>query len=153
MPDIEITMRKLFESYGGKEKYFKAVEKRLAEFNSRWNQDIGAMGRVLRSHLIVEYYMTAYLQKANPNLGVIDNAKIGFAQKVDLLGDNDVLITELIPGDPKVEHCAESIGPQLVRVREPGRCQFIQVNRDLLGDAKRVRKARWAIWRGPVGYI
>lgn len=98
LPDIEITMRKLFESYGSKEKYFKAVEKRLAEFNARWNQDIGAMGRVLRSHLIVEYYMTAYLQKANPNLGVIDDAKIGFAQKVDLLGDNDVLITELIPG-------------------------------------------------------
>jgi len=56
------------------------------------------MGRVLRSHLIVEYYMTVYLQKANPNLGVIDDAHIGFAQKVDLLGENDAFITALIPG-------------------------------------------------------
>lgn len=98
LPDIEKTMRKLFDSYGGKEKFFEATQKRLAEFNARWDQDIGAMGRVLRSHLIVEYYMTAYLQAANPNLGVIDDAKIGFAQKVDLLGDHDTLITNLIPG-------------------------------------------------------
>ncbi len=96
--DIEITMQKLFDSYGGKEKFFTTVKRQLAEFNARWDQDIGAMGRVLRSHLIVEYYMTAYLQKANPNLGVIDDAQLGFAQKVNLLGENNALITELIPG-------------------------------------------------------
>lgn len=102
LPDIGVAIRKLFDSYGGKEKFFEATKKRLAEFNMRWDQDIGAMGRVLRSHLIVEHYMTAYLQKVNPNLGVIDEARIGFAQKVDLLGDHDILITELIPGIRRV---------------------------------------------------
>ncbi len=98
LPDINKAMRKLFDSYGGKEKFFETTKKRLAEFNARWDQDIGAMGRVLRSHLIVEYYMTAYLQMANPNLGPLDDARIGFAQKVDLLGNHDAQITTLIPG-------------------------------------------------------
>ena len=98
LPDIEEIMRKFFDLHGGEEKFFEAAQKRLAEFNARWDQDIGAIGRVLRSHLIVEYYMTAYLQAANPNLGIIDDAKIGFAQKVDLLGDHDAQITNLVPG-------------------------------------------------------
>lgn len=98
LPDTQEVLKRLFESYGGAEKCFEAVEKRLAQFNALWAQDIGAMGRVLRSHLIVEFYMTAYLQKANPNLGSIDDAKIGFAQKTDLLGENDSFIKMLVPG-------------------------------------------------------
>lgn len=98
LPDTQEILERLFKSYGGAENFFEAAEKRLAEFNALWAQDVGAMGRVLRSHLIVEFYMTAYLQKANPNLGSINDAKIGFAQKTDLLGENDSLIKMLVPG-------------------------------------------------------
>lgn len=97
-PDTQEIVKRLFESYGGAEKCFEAIEKRRAEFNALWAQDVGAMGRVLRSHLIVEFYMTAYLQKANPSLGSIDDAKIGFAQKADLLGEKDRFINMLVPG-------------------------------------------------------
>lgn len=98
MPETDHVILKLFDLYGGKEKFFEVEQKRLAEFNEQWDQDIGAMGRVLRSHLIVEHYMTAYIQKTNPNLGAIDDARLGFAQKVDLLGNLDVLLTSLVPG-------------------------------------------------------
>ena len=56
------------------------------------------MGRVLRAHLIVEHYMTAYIQGANPELGDLDAAKVGFAKKVDLLDDSNPLLTSLVPG-------------------------------------------------------
>jgi hypothetical protein len=98
LPDTDEFLRRLFEAYGGANKFFEVVEQQLAEFNALWAQDVGAMGRVLRSHLFVEFYITAYLQKANPNLASIDDAKLGLSQKTDLLGDDDSFIKMLVPG-------------------------------------------------------
>ncbi len=98
VPEVSKVVERLFDSFGGKAKFFEITERRLAEFNAQWDQDIGAMGRVLRAHLIVEHYMTAYVQGANPKLGDLDDAKVGFAKKVDLLGDTNPLIASLVPG-------------------------------------------------------
>ncbi|MGY8656066.1 MAG: hypothetical protein ACKVJX_20795 [Verrucomicrobiia bacterium] len=97
-PKVSQVVERLFESFGGKAKFFEITEKRLAEFNAHWNQDVGAIGRVLRAHLIVEHYLTAYLQGANPKLGDLDDAKVGFAKKVDLLGNTNSLFSSLVPG-------------------------------------------------------
>jgi len=98
VPDTEEFINRLFESYGGAKQFLEVTKRKLAEFNALWTQDIDSKGRVLRSHLIVEFYMTAYLQKTNPNLGSIDDAKIGFGQKVELLGEKDLFVKTLIPG-------------------------------------------------------
>jgi len=116
LPDIDTVIGRIFKSYGGKEKFFRATDARLAEFNALWNQDINTMGRVLRSHLIVEYYMTAFIQKNNPNLGSIDETNIGFAQKVDLIGDNNFLIHELIPGIRRINRVRNRLAHNLSEV-------------------------------------
>lgn len=116
LPDTNTVIERLFKSYGGSEKLFKAIDARLAEFNAQWNQDINAMGRVLRSHLIVEHYMTAYLQKINPNLGSIEETKIGFAQKVELIGDSNFLIHELIPGIRRINRVRNRLAHNLSEV-------------------------------------
>jgi hypothetical protein len=75
------------------------MEARNKEFNEIWNQDAFSIGRVLRSHLVVEFHLTRHLQFRNPNLGDIDAAGLTYAQKVDLIGPNvNHLIADCLPG-------------------------------------------------------
>jgi hypothetical protein len=96
--DTPAWMQKLFDLYGGKEAYFAASQAALQEFDDRWNQDTHLIGRVLRAHLVVEFYLTRYLQFENPNLAPLDDARITYAQKVDLIRSSHPMINELIPG-------------------------------------------------------
>jgi hypothetical protein len=98
LPDIEALAVRVIELMGGREKLFASVE---AEFNARkarWNKDVQTIGRILRAHLHVEYYLTEFLQYTNPNLGNLDEARITFGQKINLLQGNDRRISFLIPG-------------------------------------------------------
>lgn len=81
--------KRLIEAHGGHDRFFALMDQRLDEFNAVWEQDAGRIGRVLRAHLAVEHFLTEYLQFANPNLGVLDNARLSFSQKVELISDND----------------------------------------------------------------
>ena len=51
----------------------------------------------LRAHLHVEY-MTRHLQHVNPTLGDLDEARLSYAQKVNLLSSSDKSITSMIGG-------------------------------------------------------
>jgi hypothetical protein len=77
--------QKTIEVLGGREKAFALIEQEFGEINARWNQDVIAIGRILRAHLYVEHYMTEFLDKANPRLGPVDDARLSFAQKLNLL--------------------------------------------------------------------
>lgn len=92
----EVTER-LFELYGGPEALVSDFENRLREFDTQWNQNAELMGRILRAHLVVEYYLTKWLQYKNPNLGSIDDARASFSLKVNLIGNCDALVKECVP--------------------------------------------------------
>jgi hypothetical protein len=96
--DPQDHVQKIISAYGGHKAFFGKMDMRLAEFNEIWNQDSERIGRVLRAHLSVEYFMTDYIRAANPNLGAIDGAKLTFYQKVELLDETLPLVSQIKPG-------------------------------------------------------
>jgi hypothetical protein len=95
---FEESVQRLFDAYGGKEHFFAQMSARHSEFNAVWMQDADGIGRVLRAHLAVEHFMNAYLQAINPELGSVENARLGFLQKVDLINEKDRLMGSLKQG-------------------------------------------------------
>jgi hypothetical protein len=95
---IQETIEKLFRLYGGKEEFRKDAQKQLDDFNERWNQNSDMLGRILRSHLVVEHYLTLWIQHQNKNLGSISDAKLSFSNKIALVGKSDLSVIDLVPG-------------------------------------------------------
>ena len=77
--------KRVIELSGGKNALNAETEKALEEFNARWDQNIESMGRILRSHLVLEYYITKCLKALNPNLDNLDRARLTFNQKFELI--------------------------------------------------------------------
>ena len=98
LPHPRIVARRLIHLYGGVDAAREALDKRFREVAERWNQDAGLMGRILRAHLFVEHYLTAYLEANNPNLGNLENARLSFAQKVALAEQPNAGERYLFPG-------------------------------------------------------
>ncbi|MCK9200252.1 MAG: hypothetical protein M0P59_04125 [Gallionella sp.] len=98
LPDPAAVVPKLFDLYGGKDKFFEAMDNRQQEFFKLWDHDSENIGRVLHAHLVVEYFLTAHLQTQNPKLGDLSDARLNFAQKVALIGDGDRVAQLLKPG-------------------------------------------------------
>jgi hypothetical protein len=86
------------EIMGGREKTIASMEADFYAMKARWNKDVLTIGRILRAHLHVEYYLTEFLQHTNPELGNLDEARITFNQKVNLLRSDDRTVDYLIPG-------------------------------------------------------
>ena len=97
-PDSTRVVQRTLELLGGVERTKEITDDEFGEMTRRWNQDIESMGRILRAHLYVEYYMTEYLEKSNPKLGSVGEARLTFAQKVSLLDSRDPRIQEVIEG-------------------------------------------------------
>lgn len=83
---------------GGPDKAWSAFDSEFKIATDRWNRNVDAIGRILRSHLFVEHFLSEYLQHRNPDLGLIANARLSFAQKVYLLNEGDRAVAYLIPG-------------------------------------------------------
>jgi hypothetical protein len=98
LPDPERVVKRTIELLGGVERTRQITDQELGEMNQRWNQDVESIGRILRAHLYVEHYMTEYLEKSNPRLGSVGNAKLSFAQKVSLLDPDDPRLREVKEG-------------------------------------------------------
>jgi hypothetical protein len=87
------------EKFGGREAFFGRLDKRYAEFTRVWKQDAERMGRILRAHLAVEYFVGMYLCAMNPNLGDVAGARLSYAQKVDLLkAEENNMVAMILPG-------------------------------------------------------
>ncbi|HDR9511800.1 hypothetical protein C5615_36350 [Burkholderia cepacia] len=92
-------VKRAIELMGGVDAVTNSLEAEYVAMKLRWNQDITAIGRILRAHLYVEHYLTEHLQQVNPRLGDLDDARLTFAQKVNLLdGSWNIAIRQLIPG-------------------------------------------------------
>ena len=98
LPDPAEVAKRTVELLGGPGKAREITDAEFGEMRSRWNQDVEAIGRILRSHLYVEHYLTEYLANANPRLGSLAQARLTFAQKVDLLDSHDSRLADVLPG-------------------------------------------------------
>ncbi len=98
VPDPETIAKRVIEAHGGIENVIAIAKKRVEEFNSLWLQDAEQIGRVLKAHLTVEFFLTRYIEFKNPMLPGLADARLGFNQKMELLHPNDVLASQLKPG-------------------------------------------------------
>lgn len=96
--DSKLVAERTVELLGGSEKAREITDAEFGEMQRRWNQDVGAIGRILRSHLYVEHYLSEYLEKANPRLGSVAKAHLTFSQKFELLDHKDPQLAEVLLG-------------------------------------------------------
>lgn len=94
----EQIINKVIELSGGKDALSKETDAKLAFINQKWDQDVVGIGRILRAHIFVEYFMTKCLQTINPNLGDLDGARVNFSTKLKLLKGYSNHIDMMLPG-------------------------------------------------------
>jgi hypothetical protein len=76
-----VIFRKLLEDAPNIEADFKAFKE---GYQRLLDIDHASKALILRCHLVVEYYVTQYLEAANPASPKIGDARLTFAQKLDL---------------------------------------------------------------------
>jgi hypothetical protein len=91
-------LAKAGERIGGDNELERLGRAEFFQSLGRWDQDVDEIGRILRAHLYVERYMTEYLEATNPRLGSLDEARLGFAQKIALLDKKDSNVQECVSG-------------------------------------------------------
>lgn len=96
--DHEQVAKRVIELSGGKDKLNEEMDSKLAKINEKWNQDVDAIGRILRAHLFVEHFITECLVSFNPSLGNIKEARLTFSQKLTLIEDYSEETKELARG-------------------------------------------------------
>ncbi|MGJ7547035.1 hypothetical protein [Pseudomonas alloputida] len=96
--DMQRVVKRTIDHLGGAERFQQVIDSEFMEMRRRWDMDVTNIGRILRSHLYVEYYLTQHIEKANPRLGDISTARLTFAQKLSLLDANDFRLRNLTPG-------------------------------------------------------
>jgi hypothetical protein len=96
--DSKLVAKRTMELLGGPEQFRKITGAEFGEMQRRWNQDVEVIGRILRSHLYVEHYMSEYIEKANPRLGSVAKARLTFSQKLELLDQKNPQLVEVLPG-------------------------------------------------------
>lgn len=96
--DYEHVTKRVIELSGGKDKLNNEMDEKLAKINEKWNQNIDAIGRILRAHLFVEHFVTECLEAFNPKLGNIKKARLTFAQKLTLIENYSEETKELSKG-------------------------------------------------------
>ena len=96
--DVERVVARTVELLGGPDRAREVTDTEFGDMVTRWEQDVDAIGRILRSHLYVEHYLTEFIRHANPRLGSIAEARLSFNQKLALLDTNSPGVAELKPG-------------------------------------------------------
>jgi len=94
----QVVVKNVIDLLGGREAAFAHFDDEFRYISERWSQDTDAIGRILRCHLFVEHFLTAFLVQRNPELGSVSDARLSFAQKVTLIGQASAGIAYLIPG-------------------------------------------------------
>ncbi len=84
---------------GGGKRLREIIEAEKQEDAGLWALCPFTVGRILRAHLYVEYFLDKALARANPRLGSLSEARLTCAQKLALLDTKgDPILTSLIPG-------------------------------------------------------
>lgn len=127
-PDMDKFVAKIIALHGGRDRFIELAEQRVREFNAIWQQDADSIGRVLRAHLAVEHFLAEYITTSNPKLGSLDRARLSYSQKVELLPDDDVLMSALKPGFRRLNKIRNRLAHNLrVEVTTEDRDAFLAV--------------------------
>ena len=97
-PSPEAVVKHVIRLMGGHEKAFQVFDADYRDTTTRWEQDTVAIGRILRAHLFVEHFLTEYLRAGNPELGLLEDARVSFSQKMALVGNMTPSTGYLLPG-------------------------------------------------------
>ena len=125
-PDKELVINRTLELLGGPDRARQVIEAEFSSMTKRWSQDVESIGRILRAHLYLEHYMTEYLEKANPRLGSLSDARLSFNQKVFLLDAGSPTLIDLIPGIKHLNKVRNRLAHQLTAiVREEEAAVFL----------------------------
>lgn len=120
--------KRVIELHGGHDRFFTLMNERLQEFNAIWDQDSLSIGRVLRAHLVTEYFLTMFLAATNPRLGDIKQARLTFSHKVALLPDVDPSVSFLKPGLRRLNTIRNRLAHNLqVAVTKEDRNSFLSI--------------------------
>jgi len=90
-----LVFRKLLQDAPQIEADFKAFKH---EYQNLLQVDHVSKALILQSHLVVEYYLTQYLEAANPASPKIGTAKLSFALKLELADNPKANFYFLLPG-------------------------------------------------------
>ncbi|MDD1626737.1 MAG: hypothetical protein LUQ26_04570 [Methylococcaceae bacterium] len=94
----EKVAKRVIDLSGGKDKLNEEMDRKLNSINEKWNQDVDAIGKILRAHLFIEHYVTECLSHLNPNLSNLKDARLSFSQKILLLEGYSEETKELATG-------------------------------------------------------
>ena len=111
--NMERLVARTIELLGGKERFKQVTDAEFLDMRRRWELDVTNIGRILRAHLYVEYYLTLHIAKANPRLGDISKARLSFAQKVSLLDTSHDRLRDLVPGIRQINAVRNRLAHQL----------------------------------------
>jgi hypothetical protein len=109
----EQVAKRVIELSGGKGKLNEEMDSKLNKINERWNQDIDAIGRILRAHLFVEHFITECLVSFNPSLGDIKEARLTFSQKLTLIEGYSEETKELSKGIKRLNKIRNQLAHKL----------------------------------------
>lgn len=111
--DHELVARRVIELSGGKDKLNEEMDSKLAKINEKWNQDIDAIGRILKAHLFVEHFITECLVSFNPSLGDVKEARLTFSQKLTLIEGYSEETKELSKGIKRLNKIRNQLAHRL----------------------------------------
>lgn len=127
-PDHKRIAKRVIELSGGRKKLIEETQRNLSRLTDKWNQDVGAMGRILRAHLFVEHFITACLITFNPGLGDVAKARLSFAQKLALIEDYSQELRELSQGIARLNRIRNRMAHNLeAQVTDQDRTSLLSV--------------------------
>lgn len=137
-PSPESVATRVIALHGGREAFLAHTDAQIEELNAKWNQNAALMGLILRSHLFVEYYLERYLRTRNPHLGSLENARLTFAQKTELMSKGDGSVAYLLPGIKRLNKIRNRMAHTLS-------ASITEEDRDVLLDINIFRSLRDAL--------
>ncbi|OED36887.1 hypothetical protein AB833_26135 [Chromatiales bacterium (ex Bugula neritina AB1)] len=79
----------------------KLVKQLFTEFNEEflhlWHNRGNSIGRIVKSHLLLEHYLNEYLRVIHPSIRNIDALKLSFKQKLSMLDLPGDMMTYILP--------------------------------------------------------
>ena len=119
---------RVIELHGGREQFIAYTDERLRSFNAIWEQDAGRIGRVLRAHLAVEHFLERYISFINPHLPPLENIRLTFNQKLEMLPDDEPSISFLKPGLRKLNSLRNRMAHRLqVEISDEDRAAILAI--------------------------
>ena len=98
MLDPDIYAKVVIARFGGRAPFYEIHERRHRALVEAWEPDSHRIGRVVRSHLFVEHYLSRFLESQSRGWASLESARLSFAQKLSLVRNDHPSLGPLKPG-------------------------------------------------------